>query len=487
MNTTFKSSMVIRTLRILIIALVIGGFSGVAFAEHYWYDYRDFGIYTGGETTCSPTFVGFNGKLYYFFKKPDNTISYMRSDDGGFIYYGFYTLTGASTSHPVAGEVFNGKMYIAYKSATTNDIYLTSSTDGSTWSTPAIISGKTTSTAPALTVFNNKLQLVTKGAANSNIYVCASTDGATWSTSYQIPSVTTSEYPSATAFNGKIYVAYKGDGNNNIYISSSLSGQTTWNAAYTVPSIATAVTPTIHAYLDRMYMIHKSTGGTTLYYNYTTDGSTWTAATQPTPAYYNSTHAVGLEAFNSKLWIALRSYLNDNHPWILKGWETVLPVPLYAQQTTSWCWAASGEMIMAYLGATVDVTQCTQANKRFTRTDCCNNFANCVSGGMPEFSKYGFTSTYATTFTFDQLKAEIQMGRPVGFIHRQNSDGFQHYMVVTGYTESGGQKVCINDPWPSNANKTAGGVKKILTYAEWVGGTGYTNTLNYVDYNIVKQ
>ena len=142
MNTKFKSSMVMRTLRILIIVLVIGGFSGVAFGEHYWYGTKDFGVYTGGESAVGPTFVGFNGKLYYFFKKVDNTISYMRSDDGGFLYYGFYTLPG-TTSHSVAGEVFNGKMYIVYKSATTTDIYLTSSTDGSTWSTPAIITGKT--------------------------------------------------------------------------------------------------------------------------------------------------------------------------------------------------------------------------------------------------------------------------------------------------------------------------------------------------------
>ncbi|MDQ1353787.1 MAG: hypothetical protein QG657_4094 [Acidobacteriota bacterium] len=485
MNTKFKSIMAMRTLRILLIVLVIGGFSGVAFGEHYWYGSRDFGIYTGCETTCSPTFVGFNGKLFYFFKKSDNQIWYMRSDDGGFNYYGFYTLPG-TTSHPVAGEVFNGKMYIAYKSATTNDIYLTSSTDGATWSTPAIISGKTTSTAPALTVFNNKLQLVTKGAANNNIYVCGSTDGTTWSTSYQIPSVTTAEYPSTTAFNGKIYVAYKGDGNNNVYISSSLSGQTTWNAAYTVPNIGTAVTPSIHVYRDRMYMIHKSTGGTTLYYNYTTDGSTWTAATQPA-SLYDSTHPAGLEVFNNKLWLAVRSYLNDNHPWILKGFETVLPVPLYAQQTTKWCWAASAEMIMVYLGATVDVTQCTQANKRLARTDCCNNFLNCVQGGLPEFNKYGFNSAWATTLTFDQLKTEFQNGRPVGFIHQQNSDGYQHYMVVRGYSESGGQFVCVNDPWPSNTNKTAGGAQRIITYAEWVGGAGYTNTLVQCDYNIVKQ
>src|SRR5678815_5331156 len=46
-------------------------------------------------------------------------------------------------------------------------------------------------------------------------------------------------------------------------------------------------------------------------------------------------------------------------------------VSLRGQETSVWCWAASGEMCMDFLGT--DVSQCDEANKRFGRTDCCNS------------------------------------------------------------------------------------------------------------------
>src|SRR6516165_10551884 len=42
-----------------------------------------------------------------------------------------------------------------------------------------------------------------------------------------------------------------------------------------------------------------------------------------------------------------------------------LPVLLRAQKTELWCWAASGQMIMEYLGRSVD--QCVQVNNRLQR------------------------------------------------------------------------------------------------------------------------
>jgi hypothetical protein len=70
----------------------------------------------------------------------------------------------------------------------------------------------------------------------------------------------------------------------------------------------------------------------------------------------------------------------------LDPWNTnPLPVNLYPQQTDAWCWAASGEMVMSYLGGMV--SQCEQANRRFAHTDCCNTPtpASCNQGGWPEF------------------------------------------------------------------------------------------------------
>src|SRR6476659_5029294 len=66
-----------------------------------------------------------------------------------------------------------------------------------------------------------------------------------------------------------------------------------------------------------------------------------------------------------------------------------LAVPLHAQQTSMWCWAASGQMVMNFLGGSV--VQCDEANKEFSRIDCCNNPTPgaCVQGGWPQPDKYG--------------------------------------------------------------------------------------------------
>lgn len=176
--------------------------------------------------------------------------------------------------------------------------------------------------------------------------------------------------------------------------------------------------------------------------------------------------------------------------------DKTLSVPLYAQQTTMWCWAASGEMIMSFLGN--DVAQCAQANNRFGRTDCCpippcinSSSPNypCVTGGWPEYNKYGFSfssTPWGTALTWDQLKAQIDGNKPVGFSWGWTGGG-GHYMVAKGYSVSSGvNMVAINDPWPveSNCNKTGGGISKLITYMEYVSGTDHTHWKD--DYNITK-
>ncbi|MCA0239147.1 MAG: C39 family peptidase [Bacteroidetes bacterium] len=159
------------------------------------------------------------------------------------------------------------------------------------------------------------------------------------------------------------------------------------------------------------------------------------------------------------------------------------PVGLRPQETSMWCWAASGEMCMDFLGR--DVTQCDQANKRFGRTDCCNSSvpSDCVNGGWPEFDKYDFTfnTTSDTPLSWDALKTQIYcFKKPFAFSWHWNGGG-GHMMVVTGYAQIGSTRyVAINDPWAPNR-----GDQRFITYEEFVSGSDHTHWDDY--YNITKK
>lgn len=155
------------------------------------------------------------------------------------------------------------------------------------------------------------------------------------------------------------------------------------------------------------------------------------------------------------------------------------PVTLRAQETSMWCWAASGEMCMDFLGT--DVQQCDEANKRFGRTDCCNSPVPnaCVNGGWPEFDKYNFTfaRTSNTALTWSQIQTQIYCKKkPIAFSWHWTGGG-GHMMVVYGYAEIGGvQYLAINDPWAPNVGDT-----RYITYSEYVSGSNHTHWDDFYD------
>ena len=170
------------------------------------------------------------------------------------------------------------------------------------------------------------------------------------------------------------------------------------------------------------------------------------------------------------------------------GPTETLTVTLRPQETSMWCWAASGQMVMEYHGTSV--SQCTQANNRFGRTDCpCGQCGptpvpqvscaqgSCVCGGWPEFAKYGFDFTRTTNqaLSWSQLRDEISRNsgcgnRPFAFTWAWTGNG-GHMMVAHGYqTVDGTDFVSILDPWsPCN------GDARIITYAHYVSGPNYSH------------
>lgn len=160
-----------------------------------------------------------------------------------------------------------------------------------------------------------------------------------------------------------------------------------------------------------------------------------------------------------------------------------LPVDLRHQETSMWCWAASGEMVMDYLGT--NVTQCDEANKRFGRTDCpCDQCGDnpltnppCVIGGWPEFDKYGFSfkRTSDTALSWSSLTKELSPNKycgktPVAYSWHWDGGG-GHMMVAYGFVSVGGTNyVAIHDPWAPCIGDT-----RVLTYDAWVDGAGYSH------------
>lgn len=161
-----------------------------------------------------------------------------------------------------------------------------------------------------------------------------------------------------------------------------------------------------------------------------------------------------------------------------------LDVTLRPQQTSMWCWAASAQMCMQFLGVTVN--QCTQANNEFGRSDCCNTPTPgaCVNGGWPEFAKYGFNSTRTSNsaLSWDQVKKEIYCSkRPFAFSWHWPGGG-GHMMAVIGYVELGeNHQVLVNDPWAPNVGNTT-----FMSYDWYVAAPGdHTHWDDF--YQIVKK
>jgi hypothetical protein len=134
---------------------------------------------------------------------------------------------------------------------------------------------------------------------------------------------------------------------------------------------------------------------------------------------------------------------------------------------------------MDFLGT--DVQQCDEANKRFSRTDCCNNPVPnaCINGGWPEFDKYGFTfsRTSDTALTWQQLTEQIFCkNKPIAFSWHWNGGG-GHMMVVKGYVSVDGSNfVYVADPWAPNV-----GDQRLVSYAAYVSGSGYTHWDDFYD------
>ncbi len=164
-----------------------------------------------------------------------------------------------------------------------------------------------------------------------------------------------------------------------------------------------------------------------------------------------------------------------------------LSVALRPQLTDKWCWAASAQMVMEFLG--VKATQCDEANKRFGEGSCCDRKVPraCIRGGCPEFDKYGFTflMTAGAPLSWDDLRKQINDKKPFTFTWIWNDERnvvSGHMMVVAGYKVSQGTRlVLVNDPWPPPGLLSSGGDQRWETYRNYVSGPDHTHGDDYYE------
>lgn len=257
----------------------------------------------------------------------------------------------------------------------------------------------------------------------------------------------------------------------NVLLATNASANASWSTGTLSPGGAVAWYWNNANPLTRVYVPGVSPLGAT---------STSTCQLEMLPPYY-------LEMLNPDRTTQRRYYIGVKNVGSISCSGTVLlnyldpantnplPVNLYPQQTSNWCWAASGEMVMKYLGGMV--SQCEQANQRFGRTDCCNSPtpSACINGGWPEFWRYGFTYTFGGALSWTDLKAQIDTRRtPFAYSWAWDGGG-GHMMVVTGYKVINGQNwVSINDPLDPNQ-----GNQRDILYSDYVDGVGYSHWYDY--------
>ena len=147
-----------------------------------------------------------------------------------------------------------------------------------------------------------------------------------------------------------------------------------------------------------------------------------------------------------------------------------------------WCWAASGEMCIEFLGT--EVSQCDEANKRFGFGDCCGSPVpgHCVQGGWPEFNKYRFTAKTTTNaaLAWETIEREISCHhRPIAFTWYWSGGG-GHMMVIFGYEiEDDTRYVWVHNPLPPFQGDTYR-----MSYEWYVAGPDHSHWDDY--YEITK-
>ncbi|MFO0952094.1 MAG: C39 family peptidase [Isosphaeraceae bacterium] len=185
----------------------------------------------------------------------------------------------------------------------------------------------------------------------------------------------------------------------------------------------------------------------------------------------------------------------------------VLSVDLRPQEKPNWCWAATSQMTMEFdhRNGTQDVSQCQQVSKKLSlgAGGCCSSSQDCDVTGWPIFTQFNFTATSTSSqeLSWDDVRAEIDAGRPFCFTLKWTESALNtasgHMVLVRGYEiDAQNQRwVHVIDPLPvpEPGNPipalARGGDTLMIRYEDYVGNptpgavnerwSGYTHWNDY--------
>lgn len=140
----------------------------------------------------------------------------------------------------------------------------------------------------------------------------------------------------------------------------------------------------------------------------------------------------------------------------------VLNVPLYYQEHSNWCWAASAQMVLKFSKGT-QYTQCGIVNYAFNINYACGNTtfywnSNANQGNWNYYvddtmnAYWGGNRFYQQngSISYSSLQSRINAGKPFVMSWRWSSGG-AHDVVVKGFS---GNYVYFNDPWDGAYTRT---------------------------------
>jgi len=121
------------------------------------------------------------------------------------------------------------------------------------------------------------------------------------------------------------------------------------------------------------------------------------------------------------------------------------------QEQDQWCWAAVSVSVSHFYDAASTWTQCDLVNAELNRSDCCWNGSTSQCDrpwnlNSPLSRTQNLNTMDNSAALFADLISEIDNRRPIGCRIGWFAGG-GHFVVIHGYSTSGGQWVTVGDPF----------------------------------------